>query len=91
MHASCRHKERTGPGPDFIDLPAKAVATLESGDGWVDNCSVGMSLHKLQPGFKTSKHGHKKLRALIQACGPEVETRTTSCTVLLGKGAWQPR
>ena len=81
--------DRSGAG--FIDLLAKAVATLESEDGWIDISVIGVGLRKVRPDFKPSNYGHKKLKALLQSCGPEVETRTTSCTVLIRLDRRQPR
>lgn len=74
---------RNDPGEAFVDLLAKAMAPLKSDDGWIDICVIGAGLRKLDSDFKPSKHGHKRLKALVQSCRPAVETRATSHSIMV--------
>ncbi len=74
---------KIGRRDEFIALLVTAMAPLDKDDGWVDIGVVGVSLRKVEPGFAPSKFGKKKLKSLLQSCGPQVEIFTTAHSCLV--------
>lgn len=77
---SCTEIERRD---DFVALLVAAMASLDKNGGWVDIGLVGVSLREVEPGFEPSKFGKKKLKSLLQSCGPQVEVVTTAHSCLV--------
>ena len=62
----------------FLSLLTKAMALLETEDGWVHAAALGTSLRHFDPDFRPKDYGHRRLLTLLQSFQFYVELKPTS-------------